>query len=301
MKTTQPRAERVRLPLCARPLPPRLISTLLLLGGLSPACSAADDAGGDSADADVQIAALETNEDGSDLTAADASNDAPRLLRGCSLARIRASLAEPGLDDDSDAVRPDRQEGLEGHAQRRRASADGEQARPSEVLAPMHDRATRRLSATRAVRLQLLTRIYDTDASGALDASERAELESDLEARCANRLARLLEQFDADGSGDLDPIEWQTAHAAIRERYLEHRAQLLARFDTNDDGRLDADERRQAQVALADEITAIADAIALRFDDNGDGLLQEDENLAYIEYLRSAVRGEVSLDEFIDI
>src|SRR5204862_292001 len=67
-----------------------------------------------------------------------------------------------------------------------------------------------------ADRVALLLSLYDADESGALDASELGQLQSDVQARCEQREAAPLAQFDTDGDGQLSDAEREAARAALR-------------------------------------------------------------------------------------
>jgi hypothetical protein len=258
------------------------MGTMKTLGGLGIGlCITAAACGGGSEgtnDATVletatHVAALEVNEDGSDVEAADAIEGEPLLMRGCGVKRVRAHLVDHFDDNDDGQV-----DGAERRAMAEEfgGAEDGESLRQERIV--------------RRQRVRGLRELYDADASGDLSEAERGELEADLEARCAQRTERLTEEFDADGSGDLDEIEWDAAHAAIRERFENRQAQIVAEFDTDGDGALSEEERHLARVAHMQNIEDRRSGLRGEFDSDGSGDLDEAERAALRAHLRDGVR-----------
>ncbi len=192
----------------------------------------------------TSIAALEINADGSDIEVADATGDAPLLMRSCNVGTVRQHVVDH-FDRDGD-----HQWG--GHE---RPPMGGEFGRPA--WGDQDGGASPDFGGdhpARAERLQRWKEHFDADASGDLDATEADAMHSEMAARCEERHAALVAEFDADGSGDLDEAEWQAAHDAIRTRFAEQKAKLVRQFDRDGDGALNAGERHEARSAIAGEL-----------------------------------------------
>jgi len=224
-----------------------------------------------SLDAAAQISALEVSEDGSDEEFADATDEMPVIERDCSVRGRKARLLGHYDSDGDGELSEEERDAL------REDFGGGRRGRPH---------------AVRKLRRELLTRLYDADRSGDLDATERAELSADLEARCEARKAQVLAHHDVDGSGDLSESEWQAFAADVKARFEARHAQVLAAFDKNGDGKLDPLERALARAALRDRLQAKRAELEADFDTDGDGNLDADERQALIEELKSRVRGE---------
>lgn len=129
--------------------------------------------------------------------------------------------------------------------------------------------------------------VYDVDGDGELSEAERAALESDLAARCANLQAELLADFDADGDGELSEAELDAARADREAARDAREASILAEFDTDGDGELSPEERRAAHDARRAALVAAYDA-------DGSGDLDAVEEASLRDYLRQVVRGEAA-------
>jgi Ca2+-binding EF-hand superfamily protein len=121
-------------------------------------------------------------------------------------------------------------------------------------------------------RVATLISLYDTNDDGTLDATELAQLKSDIEARCQARLDKLIAEFDVNGDGKLDDTEWKAVEVALHARFEENLAAVVAQFDANGDGKLSLDEAKSARTAAEQER---ADAEA-QFSSKGDGKLDDD-------------------------
>jgi Ca2+-binding EF-hand superfamily protein len=211
------------------------------------------------------VAALAANEDGSDEAWTSAAGSEPFLVEGCGFGAIVARVIE-------------------------RFDADGSGDLSEEERAALVDEF-----GDPAERFELLVSLYDTDASGALEASELDVVKADLEARCESRREAVLERFDANGDGTLDADEREAAHDALRERFAERHAARVERFDRNGDGQLGPLERRRAGGVIRDRLADRREAIADEFDADQNGELDEAEREALAEHLRACVRGEAPL------
>jgi Ca2+-binding EF-hand superfamily protein len=211
------------------------------------------------------VAALAANEDGSDEAWTSATGDEPFLVEGCGFGAVVARVIERFDTDGSGDLN-----------EAERAALVDEFGDPSQ-------------------RFELLISVYDSDGSGALEASELDAVKADLEARCENRREALIERFDADGDGALDADEREAARAALRERFAERHAARVERFDRNGDGRLGPLERRRAGGVLRDRLAERRDAITDEFDTDQNGELDAEEREALADHLRACVRGEAPL------
>lgn len=211
------------------------------------------------------VAALAANEDGSDEAWTSAAGNEPFLVEGCGFGAIVARVIERFDSDGSGDL-----------GEEERAALADEFGDPSE-------------------RFELLVSAYDSDGSGALEASELDRVKADLEARCENRRAELLERFDVNGDGSLDEGEREAAREALHERFAARHAARLERFDRNGDGRLGPLERRRAGGVLRDRLAERREAIIDEFDVDQDGELDAAEREALAEHLRTCVRGEAPL------
>ena len=144
-------------------------------------------------DTATSIAALELNADGSDIEVADATGEAPLLMKSCDLGGLRAHVVAH-FDRNGDH----RWGGDE------RPPMGGEFGRPAwgstDGGVPMADADGDH--PARAERLREWTEHFDADGSGELDATEQSAMQAELAARCEERHAALIAEFDADGSGD---------------------------------------------------------------------------------------------------
>jgi Ca2+-binding EF-hand superfamily protein len=134
-------------------------------------------------------------------------------------------------------------------------------------------------------RVALLLGLYDADESGALDANELGQLQSDVEARCRGREVALLARFDTDGDGQLSDAEREAARAALEARFgRRHHGRRIhgnAGAGIGDAGEFPRDRRERTRD---------------RFDADGDGTLDRDERRAFGEHMRGCVRGEHPMD-----
>jgi Ca2+-binding EF-hand superfamily protein len=130
-------------------------------------------------------------------------------------------------------------------------------------------------------RVALLLGLYDGDESGALDAAELGQLQSDVEARCRGREVALIARFDTDGDGQLSDAEREAARAALEARFgrrhLGRRIRGDAGAGIGDPGEYPRDRRER---------------VRSRFDADGDGTLDREERRAFGEHMRGCVRGE---------
>lgn len=241
---------------------------------LAAGCGAAEDSTENetvSLELATLVAALEVNQNGDDLENADATEDAPMLMRSCGLAQIREKLVER-FDANDDA------------------NLNEDELREVSEQFGGSVRQGRRRHITRQLRLRHLRSIYDADDSGDLDNDERDLLRADLLERCEARQAILLERFDADDSGSLDDEEWRDAHNAITERFAQNRRGILAAFDDNEDGRLGPIERHNAREAKRDEMSERRDAVRSQFDVDDSGDLDDAELNDLHDNLRERIR-----------
>lgn len=221
----------------------------------------------------THIAALEVNQDGSDVESADATEPEPMLMRSCGLAQVREKLVERFDVDRSDDLDEDERQDL--------SEEYGGAVRPGH---------TSGRHVARLMRLRRLINVYDIDESGDLDDAERETLGADLQERCEARQAALIALYDADESGSLDDEEWQVAHEAIRQRFAENHRKIVDAFDRNDDGKLGPAERHIARQAKRDEMAERRDAIRTDFDVDDSGDLDDAEREALQDDLRERVR-----------
>lgn len=220
------------------PMHQRFLTTSLFVASaalLVAACSSSDtgdpavlsDSDSETLQVATEIAALEVNQDGSDIESADATAPEPFLLRSCDLETIRARLEDDFDADDSGDL-------------------------DEEELAAMNEAYDGVRRPARRHRGRQLREDHDLDDSGDLDEAERAALEADLVTRCEDRQATLVEEFDADGSGDLDEEEWAAAEAAITDRFAGRRGALREQYDADGDGELDEAECHRARGDMRD-------------------------------------------------
>jgi Ca2+-binding EF-hand superfamily protein len=230
-------------------------------------CGQSNDGGNGSIDAEqaTLVAALAANEDGSDEAWTSAAGDEPFLVEGCGFGAIVTRVVER-FDSDGDG----------DLSEDERAALVDEFGDPTE-------------------RFDLLVSIYDTDASGELEASELDAVKTDIEARCESRREALLERFDADGDGTLDDEERDAARDALRERFAERHAERIGQFDRDGDGRLGPLERRGAGHMVRNRLAERRAEIIDEFDADQNGELDADEREALGEHLRACVRGEEPL------
>jgi EF hand len=143
-----------------------------------------------------------------------------------------------------------------------------------------------------ARRARVLAR-YDANDDGRLEATERAALKADLEARVGHPLAvrfglahrahvmrRLHWVFDTDGDGALSSDERTAMVDALEARCERLRAAVIARFDANGDGSLDATERQAAKDAFVARVQAARQQVLAQYDTNGNGVLDDGERAA---------------------
>jgi Ca2+-binding EF-hand superfamily protein len=228
----------------------------------------------------TQVAALEVNEDGGSVEGADATEDEPLLLRRCGFSAVRKYLVER-FDANEDGV-------VEGEEQSMLSEEFGGRPNAERHRPPLRPF----INIGRQLRLSLLLKLYDSDASGELDETERALLEADLTARCEQRMETLLATFDADGSGELEDSEWDAAKAAIRERFAARRAEFVAEFDLDADGELNPEERLAARESRVEAHQTERAELFAEFDLDGNGELNPEEQEALREALRERLRGE---------
>lgn len=271
----------------------------------------------------THVAALEVNEDGSDLEGADAIEDEAIMIRECGFRPLRRHLVDRfdadgnGELDADEAARLRDEFGGPFDGERpefaRRPDIEmtdggvpvrplGERPLPPEGERPDAERpgsadggrpnAVRPPHPGRQHRLGLLHALYDLDGSRGLDEEERSALEDDLTARCEQRMGRLLAEFDTGGDDELDDDEWAAARAAIATRFAEHRAQVIAEFDADGDGALNEAERGAAHEARIAKREAERAQLEADFDGDGDGALDEEERAAQREAMRARIRGE---------
>jgi hypothetical protein len=193
----------------------------------------------------TSIAALEINADGSDIEVADATADAPLLMRSCNRGDVRQRVVDQ-FDEDGDRQWGGGERPSMGapFGRSHRGGADGG--------APAHDADADH--PARAERMRQWQGQFDADGSGELDETESGAMDAEVTSRCEGRKAALIAEFDADASGDLDETEWEAAHAAIRARFEERKAALVAEFEANGDGELDGEERRAARQSIAGQL-----------------------------------------------
>lgn len=80
---------------------------------------------------------------------------------------------------------------------------------------------------------------YDTNKDGQLDASEKAAMKADFQAKRAERKAEMLAKFDTNKDGKLDAQE----RAVMKDTLITERFQKM---DTNKDGQISLDEFKAA-------------------------------------------------------
>ncbi|HEY1101229.1 MAG TPA: hypothetical protein VGF99_19980, partial [Myxococcota bacterium] len=115
-----------------------------------------------------------------------------------------------------------------------------------------------------------LLAIYDDNADGVLDDSERAARDADLAAGCTARNAEVIAAFDVDGDALLNATEWAAARDA---HHAEHRARI--------------DRRAGDGHGVDDDVDV--DVVAT-WDADGDGVVSITERRALNNALRSLVR-----------
>lgn len=172
--------------------------------------------------------------------------------------------------------------------------ADGEigESEEERLREDFGERPPRRSRFAKAMRFMRLRWVYDADDSHSLDDDERAELKSDLEARCEARQEKLILEFDGDGDGGLSDEEWQIARQTIGDRIRDRRHETRAEFDTDGDGQLSDDERRAAHDAMGERMGGKRERLIAEFDADGDGELSDEEKQAARESIRARIRME---------
>ncbi|MEM1185202.1 MAG: EF-hand domain-containing protein [Planctomycetota bacterium] len=116
-----------------------------------------------------------------------------------------------------------------------------------------------------------LTRRFDLDGDGVLNAEEEAAMEEFMEERRTAMEERLLPEFDADGDGQLSETEQSTAFNEMRVRRMQQEEQAIERFDADADGRLDQDEGYEAFQVTSEEREQLR--FIRDYDTDGDGSL----------------------------
>jgi Ca2+-binding EF-hand superfamily protein len=196
------------------------------------------------------VAAVAASEDASQDSASGIGAE-PFWVKGCGFGAIVSQIRER-FDTDGDGA----------------LSADERTAIAQEFGDPVD-------------RVALLLSLYDADDSGALDATELGQLQSDVQARCAQREAALLARFDTDGDGQLSDAEREAAGAALRARFGRRhpgaRVEADAGTGNGVPGMSPRDRRERART---------------HFDADGDGALNREERRAFGEHMRGCVRGE---------
>ncbi|MEW5848963.1 MAG: hypothetical protein AB2A00_09115 [Myxococcota bacterium] len=139
-------------------------------------------------------------------------------------------------------------------------------------------------------RWRMLAWVYDNDESGDLDEAERAELESDLAARCEARNARLLAQYDADADGTLSSEEEAQAQADLQAAHEARRAEALASYDADGNGSLSCAERQAMHEARHAEMEQLRAEREAEFDVDGSGDLDASERAAKRAAIKERIR-----------
>lgn len=154
----------------------------------------------------------------------------------------------------------------------------------------MSDRPNKRKLKWAKRKLRKLKWVYDADESKSLDENEKANLRSDLRARCLNRKAAILAEFDLDDDGVLNDEEKENVKTAWRAKKEARKQELLEAHDTNGDGILDEQEKEAAKDARKAHVSEKRQALKAQFDTDQDGVLSLEERTALREHLRTRIR-----------